>query len=321
MAGSLTVSRAALLAGAAATGASAAFPRVARGADLVVVKAASAFQDDVGPLLYGIAAGVFARQGLDVQVEPVSSGAVAAAAVAGGALQFAKSGPISLVTGHARGVPFTIVAPSRISTPEHPVGGLLVRTDSPIKTGKDCNGKIVAGSALADFNALVAMAWIDQNGGDAKTVKLVEIPQSALVAALHENRLDLGTAQNPVLYEALLNKQARLLCNPFDALGNRYIASCWFTTKDLVAKQPDLVRKFVAALKESTRYALAHPLEVAPMLAPFLHEDATRLRKMGIAPVGVDLVAKELQPAVDVAVRYGLIPKGFDAAELITTFN
>ena len=321
MAAAPIVTRATLLAGIASIGASRMFSRPARAADLVPVRVASAFQDDVGPLLYGVAAGIFARQGLDVQVEPVNSGAVAAAAVAGGALQFAKSGPISLVTGHARGVPFTIIAPSRISTPEHPVGGLLVRPDSPIKTAKDCNGKIVAGSALADFNALVVLAWVDANGGDAKTMKLVEVPQSALVAALREGRLDLATAQNPVLYDALTSRQARLLSNPFDALGNRYIASCWFTTKDLVAKQPDLVRKFVFALKESTRYALAHPLDIGAVLAPFLHFDAVKLRKMGIAPVGVDLVAKELQPAVDVAVRYGLIPKGFDAAELITILN
>lgn len=51
---------------------------------------------------------------------------------------------------------------------------------------------------------------------------------------------------------------------------------------------------------------------------PFLHDDAVRLRKMGLAPVGVDLVAKELQPSIDVAYKYGLITKTYDAAELIT---
>jgi len=317
----MTITRATLLAGMAAAGTAIAVDEPVRAADLIPVRAASAFQDDVGPLLWGVAEGVFARQGLDLRVDPVNSGAVAAAAVAGGALQFAKSGPISLVTGHSRGVPFTIVAPSRISTPQHPVGKLLVRNGSPLRTAKDCNGKIVAGSALADFNALVAMAWMDANGGDGKSVKLVEVPQSALIAALREGRIDLGTAQNPVLYDALAEHQAQELCNPFEALGNRYIASCWFTTKDLVAKAPDVVRKFVTGLKESTRYALAHPADIAAVLVPFLHDDAVRLRKMGLAPVGIDLVAKELQPSIDVAFKYGLIAKTFDAAELITILS
>jgi NitT/TauT family transport system substrate-binding protein len=321
MSASPRTTRSTLLAGIAATAASATSPRPVRAADSIVIKVASAIQDDAGPLLYGVAAGIFARAGLDVQVQPANSGAAAAAAVAGGALQFAKSGPMSLVTGYARGFPFTIVAPSRISTPQHPVGGVLVRNDSPIKAAKDCNGKIVAGSALQDLNALAVLAWVDANGGDAKTMKLVEIPQSALVAAIVEGRIDLGTAQNPFLYDAVSERRARLLCNPFDAIGNRYIASCWFTTKDLVAKQPDVARKFVLALKESTRYAIAHPAEIAPVLAPFVHEDATRLKKMGLAPVGVDLVAKELQPMVDLAFRYGLIPKTYDAQELVTIFN
>jgi NitT/TauT family transport system substrate-binding protein len=317
----MPLTRASLLARMAAAGTSCTLLAPAGAADLVPVRAASAFQDDIGPLLWGVASGVFARLGIDLHVDPVNSGAVAAAAVAGGALQFAKSGPISLITGHTRGVPFTIVAPSRISTPQRPVGKILVRNGSPLRTARDCNGKIVAGSALADFNALVAMAWMDANGGDGKSVKLVEVPQSSLVAALREGRIDLGTAQNPVLYDALVEHQAQEFCNPFDALGPRYVASCWFTTKDLVAKQPDLVRKFVAGLKESTRYALAHPADIAAVLVPFLHMDAVKLRKMGLAPVGVDLVPKELQPSVDVAARYGLIAKSFDAAELTTILN
>lgn len=316
---SCPITRSSMLAAMAATGVATSAPRFVFAADLTPVRLGSALQDDIAPIFYGISQGIFARFGLDISVEPAQSGAAAAAAVAGGALSMAKTGPISMVTGHARGVPFVVVAPSRISTPEHPIGYLLVRNDGPIHSAKDLNGKIIAGSALADLNALVALEWIDQNGGDAKSVKLAEVPASSLVVAITEGRIDAGTSENPVLFDALQNKAIRSLGNPFDALGKRYVASCWFTTKDFVARNPDVVKRFQAALKESVRGSLAHLNETATAVAPFLHADPAKLVKMGPAPVGVDLVARELQPIVDVAYKYGLIKAPFDAQELIVS--
>ena len=57
----------------------------------------------------------------------------------------------------------------------------IVRKDSPIKTGRDLNGKTFAVPALMDLNQIAAMAWIDQTGGDSRTVKIVEIPASTAV--------------------------------------------------------------------------------------------------------------------------------------------
>lgn len=313
--------RAAMLSALGASAFAAAVPRSVRAADLQVVNIASALQDDVAPALYGASSGIFARHGLDVRVQPAQSGGAAASAVAGGSLQFAKSGPISLIAGHARGVPFTVVAPSRISTPERPLGQLLVRADSPIKTGKDCNGKIFAGSALNDFNALIALQWIDLNGGDWHSIKLVEVPAPLVIPAIIEGRIDAASAENPVLYDALATGKIRALANPFDSVGKHYIASCWFTSKDLVAKQPDIVRRFVAGLHEATVYAYAHPTEMATSLAPFLHDDVAKLQKMGLSPVGLNLDGRDLQPVVDIAFKFGIIDKSFDARELVTILN
>jgi NitT/TauT family transport system substrate-binding protein len=315
------VSRATMLSALGASSLLGAIPRLAYAADLQTVNLASAFQDDIAPVLYGVSSGIFARRGLDVHVQPATSGGAAAAAVAGGALQFAKSGPISLIAGHAHGVGFTVIAPSRISTPERPLGHLLVRADSPIKTAKDCNGKIFAGSALNDFNALVALQWVDLNGGDWHSIKLVEIPASSVIPALVDNRIDAATAEDPVRYDALASGKIRALANPFDSVGKRYIASCWFTSKDLVAKQPDLVRRFVAGLREATVYASAHPAEMASSLAPFLHDDPAKLQKMGLSQLGVTLDARELQPVVDIAVKFGIIDKSFDARDLVTILS
>ena len=82
-----------------------------------------------------------------------------------------------------------------------------------------------------------------------------------------------------------------------------------------------LTRAADAYQEETIQKAQAVADDIAAVLSPFLKINAVLLRKMGLAPVGVDLVAKELQPAIDVPARDGRIPKPFDAAELITILS
>jgi NitT/TauT family transport system substrate-binding protein len=311
------IARRTLLAGLAASAAMVR-PARARAAALTHVEVASSLEDDVAALLYGIHSGIFARHGLDVNVVPMNGGSAAAAAVAGGSLQFAKSSTLAMASGYLRGVPFTIVAPATLSTAEVPIAGLLVRSDSPIKTGRDCNGRTFGTSGLHDLKSLSIMAWVDQTGGDAKSLKFLEIPSPATMQSIVEGRVDGTAISNPVLYDAVALGQGRVVANPFDAISKRFIASAWFTTTRYVKGSPDVVRGFVLGLRESAAYAMAHPAEMADLLAPFLHDDVTRLRKMNRTTVGIMLDPREYQPVIDAAANYGLLARSFPAPEFLT---
>jgi NitT/TauT family transport system substrate-binding protein len=307
-----------LLAQLAAGAAAVAAPRNARAADLQTVHVASALQDDVAPLLYGIASGIFTRLGLDVQVQPANNGAAAAAAVLGGSLQIAKSGTMAIVTGHVRGVPLTALWPAAISTTALPMCGLVVRRASGIATAKDCNGKTFTGASLQDLNQLAAMAWVDANGGDSKTMRFVEITSSATIPALEAGRIDGATVLNPTLQIAMRTPSVKLLTNPFDTISKHFCSSTWFTTHDYAAKNPDIVKRFVAGLQEATRYENAHQAQMAQYLAPFLHQDETALAAFPRTTGGLTLDAADYQPVIDLAARYSLIPKAFPASEMLT---
>ena len=304
------------LAGAAAA---VAMPLRVRAADLQTIHVASALQDDVAPLLYGIAAGIFTRLGLDVQVQPANNGAAAAAAVLGGSLQIAKSGTMSIVTGHVRGVPLTAIWPAAISTTAAPMCGLVVRRAGGIASAKDCNGKVFTGASLQDLNQLAAMAWVDANGGDSKTMKFVEITSSATIPALDAARIDGATVLNPTLQVALRTPTVKLLANPFDTISKHFCSSTWFTTHDYVAKDADVVKRFVTGLQEATRYEYAHQTQMGQYLAPFLHQDEAVLAGFPRTTNGLTLDASDYQPVIDLAARYGVIPKTFSASEMLTT--
>ena len=293
-------------------------PRTSRAAALTTVNVASSLEDDAAAILYGIHSGIFARHGLDVRVQPANVGAAAAAAVAGGSLQFAKASTLAMAAGYLRGVPFTIVAPSTLSTADIPIAGLLVRPDSPIHSGRDCTGRTFCSSGLHDLKSLSIMAWVDQTGGEAKSLKLLEIPSPATLEAIVDGRVDGTAISNPVLYDAVSSGQARNVANPFDAISKRFVASAWFTTTQYVASSADIVRGFVFGLREAARYAMAHPAEMADVLAPFLHDDVGRLRKMNRTTVGIALDPREYQPVIDAAAKYGILARSFPASEFLT---
>lgn len=77
------------------------------------------------------------------------------------------------------------------------------RACASAKTGADCNGKTASVFGLNDITHLAIMNWVDRNGGDSKTMKFVEIPNSAAGAALAEHRTDMTTLNEPQLTAAI----------------------------------------------------------------------------------------------------------------------
>jgi NitT/TauT family transport system substrate-binding protein len=291
--------------------------RAVAAANLTPLAVGSSAEDDVGPVLYGITTGAFARAGLDVQVTLLGSGSAAASAVAGGSLQIAKSSSLPLVTAHARGLPFTIVTPGTISTTDHPSSVIVVRPDAPMRVPRDFNGKTFGQNSLGDVGTLLSRAWLDANGGDSRTLKFLEMPGPAVGAALAEGRIDATTLRNPGLDEVLRAGQGKAFAHPGDALGKRILISAWFSTSDYAAANRDVVRRFASVMHDASTYSNTHPHEMAKYLAPFFHQDVASLSLTEPDLLGATVEPAELQPIIDAATRYGLIAKGFPAAELL----
>jgi NitT/TauT family transport system substrate-binding protein len=311
--------RSAFIAGAAAAFAVPASMRSARAADRVTLQVGQALEDDAGVVFYGIATGVFAKLGLDVVVSKTASGSAGAAAVAGGTLALAKGSIVSAVAAHARGVPFLVIAPSMLYSVEHPVSGLLVRADSPFRTGRDLNGKTIGVSSLIDSRVLSIKAWVDQNGGDTQTLKFTEIPSATVVAALDTGRIDATSASDPLLFDALASGRVRSIAEPNGAVAKRFVITGWFTTRDYTVRNADAVRRFKTGYAACAAYANAHPKEMAQYIAPFTGIDEARLSKWDRAQIATSLEPADIQPVIDVAAKYHLIDKAFPAAEMLFT--
>ena len=264
--------------------------------------------------------GLYARAKLDVQITEVKNGAAAAAAIAGGSIDVGFSNPLSVAEGFERGVPFAILAPAALSRAGKPASnGLIITTKaSPIRTGRDLDGKTFGVDVIGGLPHVSTRAWIDKTGGDSSTVRFVELAFAEIMPSLVSGRIDAGelnSAFDPLLGKP--NDTMRLLANSYDAVGARFCSSVWFSTADWVSKNPDTVRRFIAVMKDAANWANAHPHESALMLAPHLKQTSADIEASVRVFYGVDMTPDLVQPVIDVAARYGLLRKDFPATDLI----
>jgi len=151
------VRRSPFLRSLAATGLLAGAARVPAGAqDLPAITLATLINDTATSALYAVHAGLFRKAGLNAQLQVLSSGAAGAAAVAGGAAQFGLSSLVGVIAAHEKGIPFTLVAPAGVVTSDVPYSQFVVKADSPIKTGRDLNGKTIGAAGSRTWTRLLS---------------------------------------------------------------------------------------------------------------------------------------------------------------------
>jgi NitT/TauT family transport system substrate-binding protein len=313
------ISRGRLLTGAAATAAAFA-PRRARTQGTTQLRVAAVPNDDVSPFLYAQQSGLFRRAGLDVSIVQATAGAAIAAAVVSGSYDIGLISMMATITGHVRGLPFVMIAPSLMYLASDPAQLLLVVKDSPLKSVRDLAGKIVSCSSIRDVSWISTRASADQNGIDSETIKFVELPMAAVPAALEQKRIDAGSIVNPTLDEALATGHFRSIGAPFDAVGKRWMIAAWCSTNEFVSKNRDAIDRFATVMRTATLYANTHHAETAPLLAAFTGIETSHVLAMKRVTCGEYLDPRDIQPAIDAAAKYKIIDKGFPAQELISPY-
>jgi NitT/TauT family transport system substrate-binding protein len=270
------------------------------------------------PLLYAVRAGLFERAGIKIEFTKMSSGAAVAAAVAGGALDAGGTSLLSLIIGHTKGIPFTVIAAASNMATETYEGGLLVQTASSYKEAKDFAGKTISAAAVNDIVTLTLWAWMDQAGADWRSLKVVEIPQPAAAAALEAGRVDGAYITGAAFANATADAKLRVVGKVWASLGQRYASTAWFSTRDWVARNRAVAERFARVMSEAAAYTNTHPEETLPDMLAYTGMDRAAALKMHRAVFSTALRGADIQPVIDACAKYKFIEKGYPAAELLS---
>jgi NitT/TauT family transport system substrate-binding protein len=285
---------------------------------LVSIKVIATADDAITPILYAIKAKMFEQAGLDVQLQKGTGGAAVTAAVVSGSYDIGHASLIALMNAHVRNVPAVVIAPGALFDTKTPYAALLVPKDSVVTSGKDLDGKIVASATLGDLAQVALCSWSELHGGDWHSMKFVEVPMSAAGTALIAHRTSAQSVTEPFLDSALATNQVRSLGSAYAAIAPHFLFSGWFTTTDWAKQHPDLVKKFAQVINQAGDYTNAHHAETAPILGQFSGVPAEVFDHMSQrAFAGTKLRAEDIQPLIDRAARYSIIPHAFPAKEMI----
>jgi NitT/TauT family transport system substrate-binding protein len=288
----------------------------ARAQTPATIRAAMIPIESAAPVYYASDNGFFSKAGVDVQITQNPSTPAVAAAVASGTFDIAYGTISTLAAAHVRGLPFVVIAAGVGYIPGVVPGAIMVAANSPIKTGKDCNGKTFATAGLGTIAEYLPRAWIDKNGGDSTTVKFVEVTFPETAAAMAAGRVDAAYMVEPFLTVAAKRGDARILADGDDAIASKYTSTGWYATTQWAKAHHELVARFANAMTDAARWANANQTKVTPILVKELNVDPV-LSAAAHRPYFVDrLVAEQIQPWIDVTAKYGKFAT-FPASELI----
>ncbi len=286
---------------------------------LTTIRFTSSSSDDLRPVLYAQSAGLFQKAGLNVVIDKASSGGVVAQSVIGGAMDVGKASLVSLIAAYARGVPFALIAPSAIHRKDDGNSGIMIATNSPLKSVLDLQGKVVGCTAIGDIGYLGIRGMIDSMGGDSAAVKWVEIPISALAPAVEANRVDAGLTIEPYMSKDLGTGKFKILADMLNGYSRPLILeSAFFATRDYVEKNRDAVARFAKVMAQASAYANTHIPETLPLMVSFSGMDAADAAKMHKTFTALTFNPDEIQPVIDAAAKYKIIPKGFSAKDMLS---
>lgn len=281
-----------------------------------VLRVATTPIDIGGQVLWAKDEGFLKKAGVDADVSLINNGAAIAAAVASGAVDIGQANLVSLATAHERGLPFVLIAPGGFYTSTEPTTALVVAKSSPAKTAKDLSGKTIAVSGIKNITQVGASAWLDQNGGDVGSVKWIELPFPQMAPALAAGRVDAAVIAEPELSGAT-SRDARVLAPVYTSIAKDFLIGAWFARADWAKAHPDLVKRFAAAIAETSRWANAHHAESAKVLEKYTKQPISpNIRRVRWAE---RLDAADVQPLIDASAKYKVIKAPFPAAEFIAS--
>lgn len=273
---------------------------------------------DATPFYYAMRSGMFEKAGLAITLNALASGNLSIQAVVAGAAQIGLANTLSESQAHLRGIPLVLIAGAGVYDTNAPIARIYVTADSPIRTAKDLEGRIVAVSGLHDLLSMSVRAWLAQQGADSNNVRFVELPQASMAPALLEQkRVDAVSLFEPFASAIEGVGGARALARPYDAIAKAFNVTAWFAHGTWLAANRTSVVRFQNVMRQATEYANAHLTDMIPIVASFtgMTPEVVKLAlKVKTAPT---VLPAQLQPLIDTAAKVGELSGPFPARDLL----
>lgn len=206
------------------------------------------------PFQLGLERGYYRQNGIDLTIGEGQGSGRAVQVVAAGSDTFGLSDGASIIAGAARGAPVQAVMGIMNSSPY----AVIVRADSGIMDFKGLTGKTIA-ATTGEAGLVIFPALLKANGMLPDAVSFLRVDGNAKLVAILENRTPavLGGLENQTLI--LEQKGLKIRSFGYAANGVNTEGLAIHTTRETIQKNPDMVRRFIRATRQSFEASMADP--------------------------------------------------------------
>jgi NitT/TauT family transport system substrate-binding protein len=272
---------------------------------------------DVAPLHLGKAKGFFAAEGLDITVQSTQGGAESVPGVISGQYQVAFANLVSLLLAHSKGLPLKVFAAGNFSTSKaEDFGAVLVPAGSSVTTLKGLEGKTLAVNQFNNITGVTVREAMRKLGGDPDKVTLIEARFPEMPGLLGQKRVDAAMVVEPFLTVARGQGAQVISWNLAEAVPNLMIGA-YFTTREYAQKNPDVVKRFTAAINKSLVYASEHPDEARAILLSYTKIEKAIADKLNLPLWTPDLGRDSMKRLAELMVVDKLMPSMPDVDALL----
>jgi NitT/TauT family transport system substrate-binding protein len=273
---------------------------------------------DVAPIYLGQEQGFFKDEGLSLELVPAQGGAAIVPAVTSGTMDFGFSNVSSMLLAKSKGLDVKVVASGASSTGEQgkDFGGILVKKGSSVASAADLAGKTIAVNTLNNINDTTVRASVRKAGGDPAGIKFVELAFPDMQAALERGQVDAIQVVEPFLATGTGAGDKLLASNYVDAAEGLTVGA-YFTTAATASSNPELVKKFTAAMEKSLKYAKDNPDAVRKILPTYTKIDAATAEKLTLPDFADQVNRASVEELVTLSKGDGLLTSDVNLDELL----
>lgn len=258
------------------------------------------------PLDVGVAEGIFAKYNLDVDVTSFGGDQKMQQGLAAGSIDFGLGGGPAMAFS-VKGAP--VIAVAALFGPPKNIS-IVVGYDSPIKSVSALKGKLISSSPVGSLTAwLLQRVSLDQGWGP-DGIKIAALGgYEPGVAAMRTHEVDglMSSVEGGLMLE---KKQVGRNLTDMQKFAPHFITHVVFARRDLVAKNPDLVTRFLKGLFATVAFMKTHKPETLKVTISAMHEPPDVAEKTYDSEIGTFIPDGTFDPQAVEVLKQSFIDMG-----------
>jgi NitT/TauT family transport system substrate-binding protein len=257
---------------------------------------------------YGMDEGIFEDHGLKIELQTGQGGAAMLPAVSTGTMNFSVGNPLSVMLAVDKGLDMKIVTGFSNSKAEgEDINGVVAAKASGISSFGDLQDKTVAVNTLKTQGDLTIMESAAKAGADPAKIKFVEMPFPDMQAQLDRGSVDAIWLPEPFLTRALADSKNVLVGSPNQEAIPGLPTMVSFTSGNFAQQNPDTIKAFKEAMKETLEKAEQNPDAVRALLPKFMNMDAAVAKNLKMESYDAEVPTGILSELGSLMVKYNYV--------------